>query len=79
MQESTYHQINSSYGDPFVFCLTGRGFYSEVNNLINAVLFGIVKKRRLYVDESRFAYGSLQWADFFEAKKSTVQRKKSLV
>jgi hypothetical protein len=67
MNKAEYHRINSSHGDPFVFCLTGRGFFSEVNNLLNAILFGIVKKRRLFVDQSRFAYGSLKWDRLFDS------------
>jgi hypothetical protein len=49
-----YLRLNESYGSPFVFHLTDRGFYSEVNNLLNAILFGLIHKRRLIVDQSRF-------------------------
>jgi hypothetical protein len=60
-----YLTLNQSYGSPFVFKLTQRGFYSEVNNLLNAVLFGLAKRRRLIVDESGFE--GQNWTDLFTA------------
>lgn len=58
-----YLSINKSFGSPFVFCLTGRGFYSEINNLLNAVIYGLVHERRLIVDEALFA--GLRWQSLF--------------
>jgi len=60
---SRYLAENSSYGKPFRYELTSRGFLSEVNNLLNASLYGIVKRRRLIVDQSKF--GGLNWQALF--------------
>lgn len=65
-----YLTLNQSYGSPFVFNLTQRGFYSEVNNLLNAVLFGLAKRRRLIVDQSGFE--GQHWTDFFTADLPTA-------
>jgi hypothetical protein len=65
-----YLTLNESFGSPFVFKLTRRGFYSEVNNLLNAVLFGLTKRRRLIVDESDFE--GQNWTDFFTANLPTA-------
>lgn len=67
MEISTYLKINAKYSNPFLFSLTGRGFYSEINNLLNAILFGLITKRRLYVDQSKFADGGLKWADLYQS------------
>lgn len=67
MKISTYLKINAKYSNPFVFSLTSRGFYSEINNLLNAILFGLITKRRLYVDQSSFAGGDLKWADLYQS------------
>ena len=58
-----YHQLNSSYSNPFIFRLTRRGFFSEVNGLLNAVIFGLAKRRRLIVDQTDFE--GLDWNDLF--------------
>jgi hypothetical protein len=68
MKTSTYLQINAKYSNPILFSLTDRGFYSEINNLLNAILFGLVAKRRLCVDQSRFANGCLIWSDLFKSQ-----------
>lgn len=60
-----YRQINDSFDNPFVFTLTNRGFFSEVNNLLNAIAFGLITKRRLLVDQTPF--GGMKWNDFFDA------------
>jgi hypothetical protein len=65
METSNYLQTNAKYSNPFLFSLTSRGFYSEINNLLNAILFGLVTKRRLYVDQSGFADGHLIWSDLY--------------
>jgi hypothetical protein len=65
-----YLALNESYSSPFAFKLTQRGFYSEVNNLLNAVLFGLVKRRRLIVDQSGFE--GQRWTDFFMADLPTA-------
>lgn len=64
---STYLQTNTNLSNPIVYSLTTRGFYSEINNLLNAILFGLVTKRRLYVDETRFADGHLAWSDLYSS------------
>lgn len=58
-----YQHVNESYSRPFVFGLTGRGFYSEINVLLNAVLYGLINRRRLIVDQSKFL--GMEWLDFF--------------
>ena len=60
-------ELVSGYADPILFSLTQRGFYSEVNNLLNAVLYALVRKRRLIVDQVRFAGGGIHWSDLFTA------------
>ena len=65
-----YLAVNSRYGRPFIFKLTQRGFYSEVNNLLNAMIFGLAKGRRLIVDESDFE--GLMWSDFFTSSLPTA-------
>lgn len=67
MATSAYLQTNAKYPNPFLFSLTSRGFYSEINCLLNAVLFGIITKRRLHVDQSRFAGGALMWSDVYRS------------
>ncbi len=61
-----YARENIVKGSPFRFSLTSRGFYSEVNNVLNAIAYGLVKNRRLLVDETRFGDGLLSWSDFFK-------------
>ena len=68
MHLSRYLQLNASYANPICFGLTHRGFYSEINNLLNAILFCLVAKRRLYVDPSRFAGGGLTWSDLYSSQ-----------
>src|SRR6516164_421004 len=58
-----YFELNEGYGSPFVFHLSYRGFYSEVNNLLNAVIYGLGNRRRLIVDESEWCGG--RWTDFY--------------
>lgn len=58
-----YLTINSSFDSPFVYRLTRRGFYSEINNLLNAVVFGLAHERQLIVDQSRFS--DLDWQCLF--------------
>jgi hypothetical protein len=58
-----YTDLNNTLGAPFVFALTERGFFSEVRNLLSAVIFGLRERRRLMVDQSGF--GGLHWSDFF--------------
>lgn len=58
-----YLEINASFGSPFVYSLTQRGFYSEINNLLNAVIFGLAHKRQLIVDQSQF--DDLDWRCLF--------------
>jgi hypothetical protein len=61
-----YLAINDSFSNPFIFALTERGFFSEVNNLLNAVAFGLITRRRLGVDQTTFQ-GGMAWSDFFDA------------
>ncbi len=58
-----YLEVNASFGSPFVYSLTRRGFYSEINNLLNAVIFGLAHKRQLIVDQSQF--DDLDWQCLF--------------
>ena len=62
-----YTQVNSGYGDPFLYSLTKRGFYSEINNLLNVVLYGLVSRRKLIIDQSHFAGGDLVWSDLYKS------------
>jgi hypothetical protein len=55
------------YDRPFLFCLTSRGFYSEINHLLNAVLYAMIIRRRLVVDASPFADGAIVWPDLFNS------------
>ncbi len=67
---SRYLALNESYGAPFVFSLTKRGFYSEANNLLNAAMYGLQKKRRLIVDESQSDIAD--WSQFFASRLPTT-------
>ena len=59
------HNDNES---PFLFTLTDRGFYSEINNLLNAFLYGLIVKRHLYIDLSMFCKGDLEWSDLYSSQ-----------
>jgi hypothetical protein len=63
--ELAYHELNRSYGNPYVLHLTERGFYSEVNNVITQMMFALAQERRLIVDQSRF--NDLRWNDFYRS------------
>jgi hypothetical protein len=67
MEPATYLQINARRSHPFLFSLTSRGFYSEINALLNAILFGLATRRRLCVDESVFSGGHLRWSDLYRS------------
>jgi hypothetical protein len=67
---SRYLALNESFGAPFVFSLTKRGFYSEANNLLNAAMYGLQKKRQLIVDESRSDIAD--WSKFFASRLPTT-------
>lgn len=54
---------------PFALKLTQRGFYSEVNNLLNVMLYGLIRRRRLIVDETDFE-GQV-WSNIFLSKLPT--------
>jgi hypothetical protein len=60
-----YLEINDRSDDPFIFTLTNRGFFSEVNNLLNAIAFGLITKRRLSVVQQRSK--GIEWNNFFDA------------
>jgi hypothetical protein len=62
--EAAYHQLNRSYDRPLVFFLSNRGFFSEVTNLITAMVLALVEKRRLVVGQARF--NGYRWQDFFQ-------------
>ena len=49
-----YRATNDSFGNPLIFSLTERGFFSEVNNLLNAIAFGLLTRRRFLVDQTKF-------------------------
>jgi hypothetical protein len=65
---AAYHRLNQSLGNPFVYALTRRGFFSEVDCLLNAMIFGLLERRRILVDTSGFGYG---WSEFFSAELPT--------
>jgi hypothetical protein len=60
-----YLEINDRSDNPFIFTLTNRGFFSEVNNLLNAIAFGLIIRRRLSVVQERSK--GIKWSDFFDA------------
>jgi hypothetical protein len=63
---SRYLATNRAYGDPFVFHLTDRGFFSEVNCLLGAAVYGLLIRRRIIVNEDAFAAGP--WGDYFASR-----------
>ena len=65
-----YRAINDNFDNPFIFKLTGRGFFSEVNNLLNAIVFGLLTQRRILVDQTMFQ--GMVWSDFFDADLPSV-------
>jgi hypothetical protein len=62
-----YLKINNSYSDPILHFLTSRGHYSEVNNLLNAMIFALISRRKLVIDQSRFSRGTISWNDFYSS------------
>lgn len=68
MAMPAYLLRNARCADPFLFSLTSRGFFSEVNCLLAAMLFGMATRRRLCVDESRFADGAFAWSDLYRSQ-----------
>ena len=66
-----YAELNSKFGNPFIYSLTRRGLFSEVNNLLNAIAYGLITRRRLFIDESTF--GGLRWTDVFNTSLPTSE------
>lgn len=64
--EAQYFELNASFGRPIAIKLTTRGFYSEMNGLLNVMLYGLIKRRRVVVDLTDFE--GLQWSDLFASK-----------
>jgi hypothetical protein len=60
-----YLELNHSSGNPFIYTLTRRGFFSEVSCLLNAVAFGLIARRRLFVVKERS--NGIGWNDYFDA------------
>lgn len=60
---SLYQSANRTFGNPIIFHLRSRGFFSEVNAALNAILYGLLERRRVVFDLSRF--GGYSWTDFF--------------
>src|SRR5579862_6335222 len=60
-----YLDINDRLDNPFIFTLTKRGFFSEVTNLLNAIAFGLIMKRRISVVQQ--SSKGIKWSDFFDA------------
>ncbi|WP_372714890.1 hypothetical protein [Ilyobacter sp.] len=60
--------LNFVTNKKIVFPLTFRGFYSEINNLIFAIIFLKEKKKEIIIDSSRFSYsykdGITDYLDF---------------
>ena len=57
-----YLAVNARYGQPLVYEINGkRGFFSEINNLLNALVYGLVERRRMIVDCKQIG----DWSDFF--------------
>lgn len=59
-----YPALNEEYQSPVAYSLGDWGFYSEVDDLLNVVLFCLVRRRRLFVDQSQF--GGYRWSSFFD-------------
>jgi len=59
-----YLCINNGYKEPYIFKLTNRGLYSEINCLAIAMMYALHKQRRLLVDTTHFQ-GGVHWSDLF--------------
>jgi hypothetical protein len=78
MLSNNYNIANTGSPNPIKYHLTSRGFFSEVNNLLNAIAFALVKRRRLIADETTFGFGDYRWLDFFTTKLPTLQAGESV-
>ncbi len=58
-----YAELNRSFEQPLILHLTQRGIFSEVNGVIDAMLFALVHRRRLAIWEQGFNH--LRWSDYF--------------
>jgi len=58
-----YLSLNNTLGNPLLFRLTTRGLYSEVNCLLLAIMYCLIKRRRIIVDQSQF--GGIKWNSLF--------------
>ena len=60
----SYLELNAQFGSPVAYSLGNRGFYTEVNDVLNIVVYCLVHGRRLVVDQSQF--GGFRWSNFFD-------------
>lgn len=68
--ERAYRQLNDTFNGPVVFHFSYRGFYSEVNALLNAVIFALVHRRRLLVNQD--ALRPLRWEELYRSRLPAV-------
>jgi hypothetical protein len=66
-----YLELNLGFGDPFIVQLSHRGFFSEVNVLADAVIYGLCNRRRLMVSPTKF--NDLRWSDYFASELPTAR------
>lgn len=60
---SRYLEFNEALGNPISVSLSRRGFFSEVNCLVTATVWGASKRRRLIVEQDKF--DGRKWSDYF--------------
>lgn len=62
-----YIEFSKKNSKTIIFKLENRGFYSEINNLLNCLAYGIIMQKRIIVDDHGFSNGDLQLLDFIQA------------
>ena len=58
-----YRKLNESYREKLIFPLTNRGYASEINNLLLAIMYALINKRQLVLYDKKWNAG--RWNDFF--------------
>lgn len=58
-----YNKLNNSFKKELIFPLTNRGFFSEINNLLLAVLYCIDNNIKLKVYSKKWVSG--RWSDYY--------------
>jgi hypothetical protein len=61
-----YRSLNSSFKNPIRLNLSQRGHYSEVNCLIAVMVYGLIHRRRVIVDDASFE--GIKWGELYRSR-----------